>query len=99
MKKQNNSDKLILTSPFPEEIVIEPGISFKINVNEDFPKDKVVTLSIETKCIASEEKSTTDDKDTIPGHPNCHYGDCNGCHVVSCAIYQGYESIPTRENS
>jgi len=31
---------------------------------------------------------------TIPGHPNCHYGDCYNCHVVSCAIYQGYEEIP-----
>lgn len=29
----------------------------------------------------------------IKGHPNCKPGDCyNGeCHVVSCAIYQGYE--------
>lgn len=29
----------------------------------------------------------------IEGHPNCKPGDCfNGeCHVVSCAIYQGYE--------
>lgn len=33
---------------------------------------------------------------TIPGHPNCHYGDCYGeCHVVSCGIYQGYEKVPT----
>lgn len=32
---------------------------------------------------------------TIPGHPNCHYGDCLGdCHVVSCGIYQGFEEIP-----
>lgn len=32
---------------------------------------------------------------TIPGHPNCHYGDCYGeCHVVSCGIYQGYEKVP-----
>ena len=31
---------------------------------------------------------------TIPGHPNCHYGDCYNCHVVSCGIYQGYEEIP-----
>ena len=32
---------------------------------------------------------------TIPGHPNCHYGDCYGeCHVVSCGIYQGYERVP-----
>ncbi|MDF2866199.1 MAG: hypothetical protein K0R72_1017 [Clostridia bacterium] len=29
----------------------------------------------------------------IKDHPNCKPGDCyNGeCHVVSCAIYQGYE--------
>ena len=32
---------------------------------------------------------------TIPGHPNCHYGDCDReCHVVSCAIYQEYEPVP-----
>ncbi len=32
---------------------------------------------------------------TIPGHPNCKYGDCNReCHVVSCGIYQGYEPTP-----
>lgn len=32
---------------------------------------------------------------TIPGHPNCQYGDCDReCHVVSCGIYQGYEDTP-----
>ena len=32
---------------------------------------------------------------TIPGHPNCNYGDCDKeCHVVSCGIYQGYERVP-----
>ena len=32
---------------------------------------------------------------TIPGHPNCNYGDCDReCHVVSCGIYQGYEPVP-----
>ena len=32
---------------------------------------------------------------TIPGHPNCHYGDCDReCHVVSCGIYQEYEPVP-----
>ena len=43
-----------------------------------------------------ENKSEEEDKGpTIPGHPNCHYGDCDkGCHVVSCAIYQGWEEVP-----
>ena len=29
----------------------------------------------------------------IKGHPNCKPGECfsGECHVVSCAIYQGYE--------
>lgn len=28
----------------------------------------------------------------IKGHPNCKPGECyQECHVVSCAIYQGYE--------
>ena len=31
---------------------------------------------------------------TIPGHPNCHVGECFDCHNVSCAIYQGYEEMP-----
>lgn len=38
--------------------------------------------------------SKSDNRPTIPGHPNCHYGDCNDCHVVYCEIYQGYKEIP-----
>ena len=98
MKNQSNNGKLILTYPFPEEVVIKPGISLKITVDENFPKDKVVTLSIRTKCTEPEKNSVEDDKDTIPGHPNCKIGECYDCHVVSCPIYQGYETIPTHEN-
>ena len=36
------------------------------------------------------------DDDTIPGHPNCRYGECGTCKVVSCGIYQGYEEVPVR---
>lgn len=43
----------------------------------------------------TEASNIETDERTIPGHPNCHYGDCyNDCHVVSCAIYQGYEKVP-----
>lgn len=49
----------------------------------------------ELKDIGEEEKKKElEDKATIPGHPNCHYGDCYDCHVVSCAIQQGWEDIP-----
>lgn len=34
---------------------------------------------------------------TIPGHPNCYYGECYDCHVVSCAIQQGWADIPKEE--
>ena len=40
------------------------------------------------------EKEPEDDRAVIPGHPNCRVGDCINCHVVSCAIYQGYEDMP-----
>lgn len=49
-------------------------------------------------CVYAEAKHEAEVKDTrptIPGHPNCHYGDCyKECHVVSCGIHQGYEEIP-----
>jgi len=51
MKKQNNNGKVSITYPFPEEITIKPGITLKISVSDDFPKDKVVTLDIKTKCV------------------------------------------------
>lgn len=43
----------------------------------------------------SAEEPEEDNRPTIPGHPNCHYGDCyKECHVTSCAIHQGFEEIP-----
>lgn len=42
-----------------------------------------------------DESDLNDNGPTIPGHPNCHYGDCDkGCHVVSCTIYQGWKEVP-----
>ena len=35
---------------------------------------------------------------TIPGHPNCHFGECDTCHNVACQIYLGFETVPTPEN-
>jgi len=98
MKKQNNNGKVSITYPFPEEITIKPGITLKISVSDDFPKDKVVTLDIKTKCVEAESELEKVDDDTIPGHPNCHFGECDDCHVVSCSIYQGYETVPTRDD-
>ena len=94
MKKQITNGNLSITYPFPEEINLEPGISIKLAVNKDFPKDKVVTLNIAIECTEPKKE----DEDTIPGHPNCRFGECYDCHVVSCSIYQGYETIPTRDN-
>lgn len=98
MKKQSNTKKFIISYPFPEEVTIQPGITLKISISADFPKDKVVTLSIETKCVETATNLEKKDEDTIPGHPNCHFGECNDCHVVSCPIYQGYETVPTRDD-
>ena len=34
----------------------------------------------------------------IKGHPNCVMGECYDCHVVSCAIHQGFEEAEPEEN-
>jgi len=36
----------------------------------------------------------------IKGHPNCQPGECftTDCHVVACAIYQGYEEPEIEED-
>lgn len=44
--------------------------------------------------VQPEKEPIEDTRSTIPGHPNCHVGDCINCRVVSCAIYQGYEEMP-----
>ena len=31
---------------------------------------------------------------TIPGHSNCHYGECEDCHVMTCGIRWGFIPEP-----
>jgi len=56
--------------------------------------DTKVTFEFDSDVI---EEIITEKSGTIPGHPNCQYGDCYDCHVVSCGIYQGYEEIPRKK--
>ena len=46
-----------------------------------------VSIEVIADSPASKPRGTR-----IKGHPNCHMGDCNECHVVSCGIYQGYDT-------
>lgn len=56
--------------------------------------NKSVDIFLEKKQTGT-KKVNVRIEPTIPGHPNCYYGDCDReCHVVSCAIYQGYEHAP-----
>lgn len=72
------------------------GIILKFNPLEMLHNDCVnISFSLDKE----EEKELTEyikgeDASIIPGHPNCRVGDCYDCHVVSCAIYQGYEEMP-----
>lgn len=71
----------------------EEGIILKIDKNAFGTYNGVLVVRI---ALGEEGKvpEIKEDEKTIPGHPNCHYGDCLDCHNVSCAIYQGYEELP-----
>lgn len=74
----------------PEKIEGE-AYEVKVAIPKEFA-GKQLKLQISEPTEVSNVET---DERTIPGHPNCHYGDCyNDCHVVSCAIYQGYEKVP-----
>ena len=70
----------------------EEGIILKIDKSAFRDGTFVVRMQL---CTEEERNAPeVDNRPTIPGHPNCHVGDCYDCHVVSCAIYQGCEEMP-----
>ena len=73
------------TEPFPNEIEIMPGLKLRIITAEGFPKGENITLTITAQ--------SPEIPGIIPGHPNCRYGECDDCHVVSCPVYLGYETL------
>jgi len=74
-----------------EPIILELKDSQIVNFVIDEPLTGPVSLQIEPISYHIESSKLGAE---IPGHPNCHVGDCLDCHVVSCAIYQGYEKMP-----
>lgn len=72
------------------EAECEEGIILKIDKNV-FKDSNCFHVRV---FISDEHEKEPLERDTIPGHPNCHVGECIDCHNVSCAIYQGYEDMP-----
>lgn len=76
----------------------EEGIILKIDKDvfekSFFNPEGYVDISLQLVEEGFVEKEPEDTRPTIPGHPNCHVGECFGCQVADCAIHQGYEEMP-----
>lgn len=68
----------------------------KLDFDLPYPCYKSAVLKIEFGQAEISDDAPRDEAGhlMIPGH-NCALGDCDyECHVVSCAIHQGYEAEP-----
>lgn len=82
---QGTTKKLTLTESEAREGVV-------LNFEHGFSSGEV-NIEVIPDPAGSKPKGTR-----IKGHPNCHMGDCNECHVVSCGIYQGYDTAEPEDD-
>ncbi|MBQ6860510.1 MAG: hypothetical protein IJO08_02545 [Clostridia bacterium] len=78
----------------PKRVVITPEEAKEgivVNFGKDFVEGELIICVEESKPA---EKTGT----KIKGHPNCVMGECLECHVVSCAIHQGFEEAEPEED-
>lgn len=79
-----------------KETFNEGGIIVKFTGN--FPTDMDAHIRIYPKKTYTEDdyEMVEEVEYVVPDHPNCRYGECGTCQVVSCGIYQGYMPEPSR---
>ena len=78
----------------PKRVVITPEEAKEgivVNFGKDFVEGELIICVEESKPA---EKTGT----KIKGHPNGVMGECLECHVVSCAIHQGFEEAEPEED-
>lgn len=71
------------------------GFIVKLDLPYEFYDSGKLKLRFCNGHIADDAPRSERGVPTILGHPNCEVGACDyDCHVVSCAIHQGFSEEP-----